>query len=1175
MADPSKKEATTPGPSTHISRIDAESRVDEVIEKAQSLNTEETQLLVDCLSLSLDKNAAPLKTRAYVWRSLIKIASSAKIFAQNHTLDAGHISPGNDSASSGVYEISGDGPARVKVMKRTNNTDELYAETLMSWAHLSHPNILPLYAVFLEDKHHPCLVSPYTTDQTICDYIRDNSDISRMLLVSDVVNGLSYMHQRDIVHGGLYPESVLISRDGRAVITDLNPADLPPVRYSAPELLADDEIQPTKAIDMWALACLCYEVLSGRVPFCHITKDLKIAVAITAGSQPNRPGHGGIDGNEIGDAIWQILLMCWEIKPAGRPACLTVQQIFLGMDIQDIRPAEIPTVLPGVINGSTIDFDYAQRCLAPVFGSDHSPSLRVPEHLRNTLFSFIPDAAKLNATAAAAKKLSPDDTQMFVDFLDLMIEDLIPDDQRATKTLLSSISMSTHVIPCRYRLNGMQYDPTPIYDGPYAKAYKGRGVSVRVNTPTPSWLVKGTLALLPDWFHTSDPNVFPFYGVFHEGAGESPRLCVVTSFWENGFLEDYAPTLPQKSRLPLISDIASGMAYLVSHGIGFSYPDEGNVMISDEGRAVLAFFNSNHLLAKKVVSLNHSLRFGAPRATECYEDKIWIFGCVCYMVLIHLLSLIWRILTNILKVLSRKEPYYQYTEDEHIRSALSRGEPLKRPDRTDGDLDEIDDQAWDLITKCCSIERGGRPTATEAQELVASWEIEDSRPPAKPPAENVLTMRSRPNVNFSVVEALLGKIQVELLRSPLSTLLQSHIKDVTRAATELKPEDIRTLVDFLDLALKDHLSISEEQSRVLALLSRITSSTHIFPQRHELKGIKYHPRPMAEGGYGTVHRGTDIDVCVKVMTQVDPKALTPWIRELILWAHASHSNILPFCGVLLENVNNSQRIYLVSPFMKNGNLRDYAPRLSQKSRLPLILDIIKGLGYLHGLGIIHSDLKGENVLISNEGRALITDFGSTQITTATVTLSASVVPTTLRFAAPEAVLSSGSPTKEADIWSFGCLCYEVLSQQVPYYQYSRDIQISAALARKELPRRPGTIDPNTASKTSDDDWDDDEEEDWDEIDDQAWNLITRCCAPEPEDRLKPMAIEELIVDMKVWDDRPAAKAVVGTEISKLRANPEIDLNRVGELLDKLQKMVVPAGEANALSFSELFNSLLD
>ncbi|KXN92509.1 hypothetical protein AN958_05363 [Leucoagaricus sp. SymC.cos] len=182
--------------------------------------------------------------------------------------------------------------------------------------------------------------------------------------------------------------------------------------------------------------------------------------------------------------------------------------------------------------------------------------------------------------------------------------------------------------------------------------------------------------------------------------------------------------------------------------------------------------------------------------------------------------------------------------------------------------------------------------------------------------------------------------------------------------------------------------------------------------------------------------------------------------------------------------------------MKNGNLRDYASWLAQKSWLPLIFDVVNGLRYLHDLGVVHGNLKGENVLISNEGHGLITDFSTSHINTTTAAMG-SLSLTTLCFLAPETVLGNRMLTKKFDIWLLGCLLYEVLSWKPPYYQYKSEVQIIAALTRKEMPKCPGSIEENDAEKDKYG-WDDNIEEDYNMIDNQAWSLIVKCCAPEPE-----------------------------------------------------------------------------
>jgi hypothetical protein len=112
------------------------------------------------------------------------------------------------------------------------------------------------------------------------------------------------------------------------------------------------------------------------------------------------------------------------------------------------------------------------------------------------------------------------------------------------------------------------------------------------------------------------------------------------------------------------------------------------------------------------------------------------------------------------KVLSRKPPYYQYTEASEIRSALSREAP-KRPSATDDNVDEINDQFWDLIMGCCAPEPGDRLTLVEIQKLLGDMKIQDDRPKATSlPGAEVLTLRSPLDINWDGVKRLLDQIQV-------------------------------------------------------------------------------------------------------------------------------------------------------------------------------------------------------------------------------------------------------------------------------------------------------------------------------------------------------------------------------------------------------------------------------
>ncbi|KXN84857.1 Alpha-xylosidase [Leucoagaricus sp. SymC.cos] len=282
--------------------------------------------------------------------------------------------------------------------------------------------------------------------------------------------------------------------------------------------------------------------------------------------------------------------------------------------------------------------------------------------------------------------------------------------------------------------------------------------------------------------------------------------------------------------------------------------------------------------------------------------------------------------------------------------------------------------------------------------MLANIEIEeDCRPIAMPlPIPEVQVLRSRPEVDIDHAEIAPNQVQASRMILPLSQLIENHTKDVAMAVVEFERDKIQTIVNFLDQSLKERLTITEERNRVLAILSRITSSTLIFPQRYELRGIK-------------------------------------------------------------------------------------------------------------------------------------------------------------------------TPTKKFDIWSLGCLFYEVLSRKPPYYQYKSEVQIIAALTRKEMPKRPGSIDDNDAQK-DEYDWDDDIEEDYDAIDDQAWSLIIKCCAPEPEARPDIANVQELVVDMKIQEDRPAVKDAPGADILKSRVNPKINLTLVEELFDRVKEKLASRAKNESPDF---------
>ncbi|KAF9449298.1 kinase-like protein [Macrolepiota fuliginosa MF-IS2] len=187
--------------------------------------------------------------------------------------------------------------------------------------------------------------------------------------------------------------------------------------------------------------------------------------------------------------------------------------------------------------------------------------------------------------------------------------------------------------------------------------------------------------------------------------------------------------------------------------------------------------------------------------------------------------------------------------------------------------------------------------------------------------------------------------------------------------------------------------------------------------------------------------------------------------------------------------------------MDNGDLCDFLESHPRGPRNIFVFDIINGLSYLHELGIVHGDLKGKNVLISDDERALIADFGISYV--AMSTRHTTSPKGSVRWSAPELFADehneNGSevyalPTPESDIWSFSCVCYEVFARKMPFYQYPRDNKVMATLLRgEEIPTRPTSHGP-------------------DGIDDFMWDIMKKCWNYAPKERPTCSELLQLILE---------------------------------------------------------------
>ncbi|KQQ89502.1 Stk1 family PASTA domain-containing Ser/Thr kinase [Arthrobacter sp. Leaf137] len=192
---------------------------------------------------------------------------------------------------------------------------------------------------------------------------------------------------------------------------------------------------------------------------------------------------------------------------------------------------------------------------------------------------------------------------------------------------------------------------------------------------------------------------------------------------------------------------------------------------------------------------------------------------------------------------------------------------------------------------------------------------------------------------------------------------------------------------------------------------------------------------LARGGMSTVYLAEDQrlerDVALKVLHphfSADESFLGRLGREAKAAAKLSHPHVV---GVL-DQGNDGHTTYLVMEYIKGHTLRDV---ITDKGALPprlalaLIDPVVEGLAAAHAAGFIHRDVKPENVLIADDGRIKVGDFGLARAVT-TSTSSGALIGT-VAYLSPELVLGRPADAR-SDVYSVGIMLYEMLTGKQPF-----------------------------------------------------------------------------------------------------------------------------------------------
>ncbi|PPQ72493.1 hypothetical protein CVT24_003256 [Panaeolus cyanescens] len=355
------------------------------------------------------------------------------------------------------------------------------------------------------------------------------------------------------------------------------------------------------------------------------------------------------------------------------------------------------------------------------------------------------------------------------------------------------------------------------------------------------------------------------------------------------------------------------------------------------------------------------------------------------------------------------------------------------------------------------------------------------------------------NIGISL-EMTHGNVESQLVKerdqSELRELLQSIVSSTEemKALMNMKPASnshpVEEMMESLQTALMEPELQPVEKKVFEDGLWDLYNQTSKLPPLTDLTGqVELSSDLVASGPFNDVYQGHWLNretVALRL-----PRALTDnqdvqkrFIREVSVWRELEHPNIVPLYGV----VYIEDQLFAVSPWMDNNTSISYVVRYPNCDRLKVLNEAAEGLDYLHRKNIVHGDLRAENVLVSGDSVARLSNFGLSSFLEDCGTRALSADDLKPGWTAPELIQGIGTLSSFSDIWSFGIVCLEIL---LAGHTAQLDVAMRD-LDKGKLPKRPKNVD----------------------LSDEIWKLMLKCWSPKPESRPTSKEVKHSIAKVR-------------------------------------------------------------
>jgi serine/threonine protein kinase len=291
----------------------------------------------------------------------------------------------------------------------------------------------------------------------------------------------------------------------------------------------------------------------------------------------------------------------------------------------------------------------------------------------------------------------------------------------------------------------------------------------------------------------------------------------------------------------------------------------------------------------------------------------------------------------------------------------------------------------------------------------------------------------------------------------------AFLNEACASDTDLQDE-VRSLLD----ASKDTANVlsTSHRSNLLDLVADVSQAP--TPERIGQYRIL---RPIGQGGMGTVYLAEQEtprrEVALKIMSAgfMTPALLRRFEYEADILGQLRHPGIASIYEAGTFTTAGGTRPYYAMEYVDGSELRTFVRRngLSDRARLGLIADIADAVHHAHQSGVIHRDLKPANILIDDDGKPKVLDFGIARTTDSdrqvtTIGTDIGRLIGTLAYMSPEqAEGDSRRLDIRSDIYALGVMAYELLANRLPVDVHDRSIAEAVRMIQEQLPASLGTI----------------------------------------------------------------------------------------------------------------------